>query len=199
MYPEDGEPGGVFGCPACGLELFGGAALGSTIFGCGGCGGVWLDIAACQRVATAPGAPDAREAAGLARRAQLNAPNPGRDAPVPRACPVCTNAMSMTRAPRLPFGLDACAAHGTWFDAGELAEVIRVSNYKAPDRPLAAAAPPPRWTEPSAQEVAEFQAALRKGRALDADDREALQAVGGVLVSVLVAGLAGLGGAGRRR
>lgn len=124
-------------CPACGMGLVGGRALSCTIYGCGNCGGVWLDGAASAEFAKDPH-PTLVE---MAKRAAANAARPGGDVQERRPCPVCAQLMKRTQYADNHFTLDACARHGTWFDPGELPKVatkIRIQVSARSANPLSA-------------------------------------------------------------
>ena len=116
-------------CPACDsapdmtARLVGGVLLDD----CGACHGIWLDVAAVERVVRERGA----ESLAPLRELGQSAPVPGAPAPAaaPRRmyikCPDCGAVMN-----RVNFGrrsgiiVDVCRGHGTWFDSTELPRVI---------------------------------------------------------------------------
>jgi Zn-finger nucleic acid-binding protein len=106
-------------CPRCGEKLFSGAAHDVAMLGCGLCGGIWLDNASAQRVMQ-----HVDEAVvELAGRAAANAVKRPDVREIVK-CPACSNAMERKRVTTSNIAIDLCHAHGTWFDAGELAAVI---------------------------------------------------------------------------
>lgn len=169
-------------CPGCGNLLFGARAAAHSIWGCGGCGGVWLDVAACNQVAQG----DNVEFFELARRANQNAVARVSEPGTPRQCPVCDERMAMTRRLHGWVKLDACGQHGTFFDAGELEEVCYA---------LRTLPPPPKLAQPTVKvwhhtpvteaELAAFKGALRKP-ALDAETQQAFSKLGDALLRSLV-------------
>ena len=119
-------------CPVCRVEMveIEAAVPGVAIPGCARCGGWWLDGLRSRRVIR--GLLSDIERAVVADGATSSAPPrkaaPYRQAPPPevdRACPVCAQPMPQTRLGDIGVALDACATHGTWFDAAELLAVIR--------------------------------------------------------------------------
>ncbi|MCH9687023.1 MAG: zf-TFIIB domain-containing protein [Deltaproteobacteria bacterium] len=50
---------------------------------------------------------------------------PTRDDLPPTGCPVCRGPMRQVFAATARVGVDACSKHGVWFDAGDLAPVVR--------------------------------------------------------------------------
>ncbi|MEZ4371848.1 MAG: zf-TFIIB domain-containing protein [Polyangiaceae bacterium] len=168
-------------CPGCGYRLFGARTSSGFIWGCGNCGGVWLDLANCNQVASGAGS----EVFEMAKNATANARARGADAKVPRSCPVCEEKMVMTPVARGRFTVDACSLHGTFFDAGEIEAVHRYAREKteatAPNAPRV-------WnhTPTTAQEIEAFQAALSKPSA-DSDIKAVLTG-GAILLSLLAAG-----------
>jgi Zn-finger nucleic acid-binding protein len=103
-------------CPRCSKPLFEGRTSMSTLLGCGGCGGMWLDNAGTRRLL---GLVDA-EMVALADRVS----NAGKVAPArvddskPLRCPV--GGEELWRAMVGDVTVDVCADHGTWFDRNEL-------------------------------------------------------------------------------
>lgn len=109
-------------CPRCAVGLFEGDAHGVKLLGCGVCGGVFLDNEACVAITHAPD----RQIAAMAARAAERAVAPNVDTrPAGLACPICAAPMQRTRV-RALVDLDACPAHGTWFDRAELVQVIEL-------------------------------------------------------------------------
>lgn len=113
---ERAGPAGSRPCPRCAGALLA-SPLGDgagALLGCRGCGGAFVDVEGLTWAQTHP-----------TELAESDAARPsGHGSPVDEryiACPVCGAMMN-----RRVFGkrsgvvVDVCAAHGTWFDAGEL-------------------------------------------------------------------------------
>jgi len=103
-------------CPRCRHPLFEGRRDDAKLLGCGGCGGVWLDNAACQ--ATLAGS--AQDLVALAEIAGKVATEAVDVEAAGLLCPACGQALARVQAPGVAIALDVCPAHGTWFDANEL-------------------------------------------------------------------------------
>jgi Zn-finger nucleic acid-binding protein len=106
-------------CPRCDgdVALFEGKSGDTLLHGCGTCGGVWLDNQASRRIVNAipPGIIDMTERAARA----ASAPNiDAAQAAKAARCPFDRN--ELARANVKGVVIDACATHGTWFDAGEV-------------------------------------------------------------------------------
>ena len=115
MYRGDGGR-----CPACGSAL---AQLTGTMLpvsGCAACGGLWLGPDAAVHVMQGLGdqvdVELARASATVARTSIVPGPDSGM-----RACPAC--GLAMARLAIRDVIVDSCAAHGTWFDRGEVEAV----------------------------------------------------------------------------
>jgi Zn-finger nucleic acid-binding protein len=98
-------------CPRCGHELFTAPADGGALLGCGTCGGVWLDSAACQALMDG----SSRELVELAERAARHATAPA-DTSTCALCPACRSPLVRGEVPGTAVAINTCAAHGTWFD-----------------------------------------------------------------------------------
>jgi Zn-finger nucleic acid-binding protein len=118
-------------CPDCGIGLFQAPAGEIHVWGCGRCGGQWLDNEGCRQLVSGNLSPRARELAtqashrGRARGADddegsyRTAAAAARDA---RACPFCRHVLT-PHVTASGVELDVCAAHGTWFDPFELLKI----------------------------------------------------------------------------
>jgi Zn-finger nucleic acid-binding protein len=104
-------------CPRCDVALFEGKAETSIVHGCGRCGGMWLDNMSSKRVLGAVQS----SIPGLAQRAEKIA-TATVDTSAPARCPLDKN--EMQRVTSYGIALDACAVHGTWFDAGEVKRLV---------------------------------------------------------------------------
>lgn len=107
-------------CPRCTGPLFEGKSTRGDLFGCGVCGGVWLDNDAASALAKNADP----ELVELAQRASEHAKVTPETAPAGLACPVCRQPLA--RVPAAVVEVDICEAHGTWFDSGELQRVASV-------------------------------------------------------------------------
>ena len=94
--------------------------------GCGACGGIWVDKEGARRVVEKP----YEVFADLAGRAARNATEKGKRSDAP-ACAVCAAALEPIVAPKVAVTLDICRAHGTWFDALELATLVHAMQNPA--------------------------------------------------------------------
>ena len=103
-------------CPRCTAALFEGRTSATTMLGCGGCGGVWLDNAGTRRLL---GLVDA-EMVTLADRASVaaTAAPSFHEEREPLRCPM--GGEELGRAMVSDVTVDVCAVHGTWFDKNEL-------------------------------------------------------------------------------
>lgn len=106
-------------CPRCGREGIPSRDAGGVLLqACGGCGGIWLDLASAERFLGAP----EREAVELARRVAQNAKTPvEHDRPC--ACPVCAAPLEQHLMKVAGVSVDRCDRHGTWFDRDELEQL----------------------------------------------------------------------------
>lgn len=108
-------------CPRCGLYLAPLAVDGAALLVCNsGCGGLFADIEASRRIM------HGLDRQLLAVAHELAMGKPERDGGLPLACPVCSSKMIRSDQPAALVSVDACATHGTWFDAGEMQKVMRV-------------------------------------------------------------------------
>jgi Zn-finger nucleic acid-binding protein len=90
-------------------------------YACNDCGGIWLDSETTTRVEATL---DTRtiQVGEIASELSQN-PAPPHEASPP--CPLCLNPMRTYVVPGTDVEVDACDAHGTWFDRGELQTLIR--------------------------------------------------------------------------
>jgi len=113
-------------CPRCKFDLTQASRDSIPFLGCGQCGGVWLDAAACHALlgdaalklkASAPqdegGQPEPN---GSVYRTAPPAPHPEN----PARCPTCASPLVRTRVGGTRETVDTCSVHGTWFDPDEL-------------------------------------------------------------------------------
>jgi Zn-finger nucleic acid-binding protein len=125
-------------CPVCRVNLLLAPVDTGELPVCGYCGGTWLDNARSQRVVKGLISDNER---ALAAHASVGAvPLPGatyRTAPpreqgdAPRPCADCGKPMARTQVQEIGIELDACPAHGTWFDARELVAIAEMFALKS--------------------------------------------------------------------
>jgi Zn-finger nucleic acid-binding protein len=117
-------------CPQCQemLEIVDRATV--VGYGCPGCGGIWLDSETTARVEQKLDTQTIQVGEVAASLAQT--PFPPHAASPP--CPLCEKPMRSHVVPGSDIEVDGCAAHGTWFDRGELQTLIRELMARA-DQP----------------------------------------------------------------
>lgn len=116
--PKD-APGGLR-CPRCADPLRSTRVHDTDLSSCDHCGGIWVDKVTVERL-TARRDPDVETAVRRICGAVFRRVDRQKLA----SCPVCGQAMKRREIPETVVLLDACDAHGTWFDALELNELIR--------------------------------------------------------------------------
>ena len=123
-------------CPVCRVPLLLAPVDTGEMPVCGYCGGTWLDNARSQRVVK--GLISEHERALAAQVSESAAPQaagsyrtPPGEGSGPRGCPDCSKPMARTRVAEIGIELDACPAHGTWFDARELVAVAEMFALKS--------------------------------------------------------------------
>lgn len=109
-------------CPRCRIDLHVGQAAGAVLHGCGACGGIWADMQTSHRLCEALDG-DTRALVDSAERHAAHVPDTAQAI----ACPVCAQALARTRIQNAGVDLDYCAAHGTWFDRGELGKIAQAT------------------------------------------------------------------------
>ena len=87
---------------------------------CEKCGGVFADVAATQRIVSTMDRMllEIGFQAGFGKQRKQHEPRE-------LTCPECLIAMQMQRIESAACTVDVCPAHGTWFDTGELEDVMR--------------------------------------------------------------------------
>jgi Zn-finger nucleic acid-binding protein len=127
-------------CPRCRCPLATASSSIVTVGQCTDCGGVWLSAAAAR---TLDAALD-RVAQQAGERGEKAAVMPFRDGggSADVACPECGKICA--RYPVAGVEVDHCAAHGTWYDAGELKQVAATlrQTHKVIERPEPLPPPP---------------------------------------------------------
>ncbi|MBS2014874.1 MAG: zf-TFIIB domain-containing protein [Deltaproteobacteria bacterium] len=111
-------------CPACTHAL---VAVPATlaIWGCAGCGGLWLGPEATVHVMRGLGDTLTKELARASVAAARASVTTVEDSGT-RTCPVCQYTTM-----RLEMGkvvVDSCPAHGAWFDRDEVNEIVRTCS-----------------------------------------------------------------------
>ncbi len=126
MYRSSPSPTGA--CPRCREALLA-IEKGPGLFAlervpgvrwCETCGGVFADVEASGRILTTLD----RALLEIGFQASLGKPR-RRDDGRPITCPECSIEMKKVSVRSACCEVDACPLHGTWFDAGELEDVIR--------------------------------------------------------------------------
>lgn len=138
-------------CPRCEIALFEGKADGRVVHGCGRCGGMWLDNVSSTRLLNMVSSPivDLAERAKRVASTKVETSEPVR-------CPL--DGQPMKRVTSYGIELDACATHGTWFDAGEVKRLVVALQHER----LAAAANAPAYDyRPAAEEALRNEAGAR--------------------------------------
>lgn len=87
---------------------------------CEKCGGVFADVAATQRIVSTMD----RTLLEIGFQASRGKERK-RHEPRELTCPECLIAMQMQRIESAACTVDVCPLHGTWFDTGELEDVMR--------------------------------------------------------------------------
>jgi len=109
-------------CPRCQLGLHVAHASGATLHGCGGCGGIWVDLQTGHRLCEALDG-DARALADSAEQYATHAV----DTALAAVCPICAQALTRSRVQNAGVDIDYCPTHGTWFDRGELQKIAQAT------------------------------------------------------------------------
>jgi Zn-finger nucleic acid-binding protein len=125
-------------CPACRTALVR-AHPSHGVFVCQTCGGVFADLSASNALRNAAEPAIVAVAHTAAQQARFAVPADVRG----RACPACQAMLAQTTFAGV--SIDYCAAHGTWFDRGEIVRIV--SAARPVTRPVVEA-------EPTAGEVA---------------------------------------------
>jgi Zn-finger nucleic acid-binding protein len=109
-------------CPRCATGMPERRIGPGVAAGCRSCGGLWLDTAIVDRLRAAR---DEELESALRKPfgvVLVMGPTPNRTARI--SCPECAGPMRWVEIPDSPHGVDVCDAHGTWFDARELAAFL---------------------------------------------------------------------------
>jgi Zn-finger nucleic acid-binding protein len=108
-------------CPRCAQPLFAGEVGALRALACGACGGLWLNNEGTALVLRRFDI-DASHLAALVDRKGTQVAAQSPFATAKGACPICTKALESVSHNGIK--LDFCADHGTFFDRGELANVL---------------------------------------------------------------------------
>jgi Zn-finger nucleic acid-binding protein len=126
----------VLTCPRCRVALHFGSTRSGPMYGCGHCGGIWLDRAMSDRLTRALDSDTLALADAASHHAQSRV-----ETSAPLSCPGCGAALTRQNVANARVEVDSCASHGTWFDRDELQKVARAfAAARAYGAPLAAAA-----------------------------------------------------------
>ena len=130
-------------CPRCEHVLVGMMVFGAKLNRCDTCEGLWVPAAFVEALATKP---EVRARLHpLAERASAQPPRPEpRGLAQPAACAECGTKMQRFAVATSRVTIDACKAHGTWFDKDELGKVLAFmqANPSATLRPPTKSEPP---------------------------------------------------------
>lgn len=112
-------------CPRCQQRMTHGEGDAAKSALCTSCGGVWLERGVAADLGSSLGQIRAEQAAQIAATILPKQPpiDPAED--VSLLCPVCEGNLGKQRFPPLTFEVDRCLMDGTFFDHGELREVLR--------------------------------------------------------------------------
>lgn len=111
----------VLTCPDCNLPMSAATVGGLALDQCAKCGGLWVDRAAFEKIAT-----DREERGEVVASLAAPAKVPVRMETVRyRPCPRCAKLMNRQNYARISgVVLDLCKDHGLWFDRDELRQVL---------------------------------------------------------------------------
>jgi Zn-finger nucleic acid-binding protein len=122
VQKAEGDSGSLH-CTRCATALMQVTSNGIVLSGCRGCGGLWLDNAAVERLMKVRDEDLERQAA---RMVGIFAGLPADVRHAAIACPLCASPLRRVEVPDTIHSVDVCDAHGTWFDHGELPMFISV-------------------------------------------------------------------------
>ena len=121
--PPPSVPAGERRCPHCKSTLSVMAIGDAILEECQGCGGVWVDAGSFQRLCESRAEQAAYAGMGSPIVAPSHAPRTGPVSYVP--CADCGKLMQRINFARCSGVIvDVCKGHGTWFDRGELGQII---------------------------------------------------------------------------
>jgi Zn-finger nucleic acid-binding protein len=123
-------------CPRCRVALHVGSTKNGPMYGCGHCGGIWLNREMSERLARALDSDTLALADSAAQHARARV-----DTAAALTCPSCGRSLVRRTVANARVEVDACPNHGTWFDRDELQKVARAfAAGRAYGVPLAAGA-----------------------------------------------------------
>src|SRR5688572_33332919 len=102
-------------CPRCQGALHVGSTKSGPMYGCGVCGGIWLDRAMSERLTRALDSDTLALADAASRHARAQV-----DLAHALGCPRCGTLLARHAVPDAGVHLDSCSAHGTWLDRDAL-------------------------------------------------------------------------------
>lgn len=121
-------------CPSCRITLTPVAVGALRLLECGGCGGLWADVRAFERIASER----EQQAAVLGAASPLPRPQAAdgaRRSERYRPCPECSRLMNRVNFARCSgVVVDVCKGHGTWFDHEELRRIVEFIRAGGLDR-----------------------------------------------------------------
>jgi len=123
-------------CPRCHESLVD-AGTGGAVKHCEKCGGVFADNEATKRIISTMD----RALLEIGFQASLGKERKTYE-PRELTCPECLIAMQRQRMESANCVVDVCPAHGTWFDTGELEDVMRAFARARKHGTFATGAPP---------------------------------------------------------
>lgn len=133
IYRQGPSPAGA--CPRCREPLLGIANV-PSVRRCEKCGGVFANNDASRRIVSGFD----RVLLEIGFECGLGKPR-AKETPHALTCPECLVGMQKVRMESAACSIDACPAHGSWFDPGELEDVMRAFR-----RAREAGVPPPPGT-----------------------------------------------------
>jgi len=123
-------------CPRCHGALHFGSTKSGPMYGCGVCGGIWLDRAMSERLTRALDSDTLALADSASHHARKRV-----ETSAPLTCPSCAGSLTRRTVANARVEVDACPDHGTWFDRDELQKVARgFAAARAYGAPLTASA-----------------------------------------------------------
>lgn len=114
------------GCPRCSGRFRRHSTPRGALQSCTGCGGIWLDNDASQKVVQAYDDAVVAAAEQDVRAARTKIETTGAI-----SCPTCAKVLERVTVGAAGVELDICREHGTWFDPGELQRVVRAIAPRA--------------------------------------------------------------------